>query len=261
MRVTPYEDINVILDELAHGVTGILGSNLVGFYLTGSLSYGDFNPTSSDIDLLVLVKEALSPEELSLVRELHFKVEASHKKWAERIECSYTPLAMLKEILPPEEPRPYIGEGKFYTEAQYGNEWLINNYLLYQHGITLSGPDFRTLMPPVEIVDVQNACIRDLFREWQPKIDDPDYLGNSHYQSYVVLNLCRILFTVIRGAAGSKKVSAAWAKEAAPQWRGLIETAEGWKYGDKMDREEETIGFIKFVIDMVSKSGLISESV
>lgn len=252
MSATPYEDINAIVDDLAQGLAAILGSNLVGFYLTGSLSYSDFNPESSDIDLLALVRERVSPEELRLLKDLHFQIEASYTKWAERIECSYTPLEMLENILPPKEPRPYIGEGRFYDEAHYGNEWLINNYLLYQHGITLFGPDFRTLMPPVEIADVQKACIRDLFKEWQPKITDPGYLSNSHYQSYVILNLCRILYTVMRGAAGSKKVSAAWVKDYAPQWRDLIETAEKWKYGDVMDRQAETIGFIRYAVDKLS---------
>jgi predicted nucleotidyltransferase len=246
MRATPYEDINKILDELAQGLSTILGSNLVGFYLTGSLSYGDFNPESSDIDLLALVRKPVLPEELRLIKDLHFQIEASHAKWAERIECSYTPLVMLGNILPPKQPRPYIGEGRFYEEADYGNEWLINNYLLYQDGITLLGPDFRTLLPPVEIADVQKACIRDFSKEWQPKISDPAYLSNSHYQAYVVLNLCRILYTVRCAAAGSKKVSAAWVKEHAPQWKDLIEAAGMWKYGDVMDRQEETIRFIKY---------------
>ena len=120
---------------------------------------------------------------------------------------------MLKNILPPKESRPYYNNEIFYDEAPYGNEWIINNYLLYKHAIPLIGPDFKTLTNPIDIIEVQKACIRDLFQEWEPKIIDVEWLDNSHYQSYLVMNLCRILYTVSCGTTGTKKVSAAWVKK------------------------------------------------
>lgn len=194
---TPYPEINKILASLTQGMTEILRDNLVGIYLMGSLSYGDFNSDNSDIDLVVLVKDPLSPEQLEALKQLHLQVEASHKKWAKRIECSYVPREMLHQIQPPKKPRPYFGEGIFYPEAPYGNEWIINQYLLYKHGIPLVGPDFKTFVNPIDIEDVREACIRDLFEEWKAKMNDREWLSNSHYQSYIVLNLCRILYTVI----------------------------------------------------------------
>ncbi len=59
------------------------------------------------------------------------------------------------------------------------------------------GPEFKTLVKPISIEDIRDACIRDLFEEWEPKMRDPTYPQNSHYQAYVVLILCRILHTVI----------------------------------------------------------------
>lgn len=251
MQPTPYEDINSLLDTYTKNLVGLLGDNLLGFYLTGSLSYGDFTPGRSDIDLVAVVKEPVPPDILQMIREMHFQIEASHEKWKNQIECSYTPLDMYKNILPPKEPRPYFGKGIFWADAIYGNEWIINNYMLYQHGIALFGPEFKTLVAPIDIKDVREASARDLFQEWEPKITDPVYLDNSHYQSYVVLNLCRILYTVLHGATGSKKVSAAWVKQEFPQWRELIETAEAWRHGMEMKRKEETVGFIRFAMEKV----------
>ena len=114
------------------------------------------------------------------------------------------------------------------------------------------GPNFKTLVKPIDIEDVREACIRDLFEEWEPKITDPTYLKNSHYQAYVVLNMSRILYTVIRHSTATKKASASWVKsEFGPQWKNLIQTAENWHYGKEMNLKEETIEFIKFVIDKV----------
>lgn len=95
---------------------------------------------------------------------------------------------------------------------------------------------------------MKKACIKDLFKEWKPKIADPVYLADSHQQSYVVLNLCRILYTIMRNDAVSKKVAASWIKKEHSQWKNIIETAEDWHYGLKMERQREVVEFIKFVI-------------
>ena len=127
--------------------------------------------------------------------------------------------------------------------------------MLYKHGIPLLGPDFKTLVKPIDIEDVRAACIRDLFEEWEPKMTDPTYLNNSHYQSYVVLNLCRILYTVVCHSTATKKASASWVKsEFDPQWTPLIQTAENWSYGKEMNLKEKVIEFIQFVATEVKSS-------
>lgn len=253
-NITLHSDINDLLVLLSESLKEILGNQLVGLYLTGSLSYGDFDRGSSDIDLLVVLDRALSKKQVDQIKNMHIHIGERYPLWAKRIECSYVPLDMLQSVLPPQMPRPYIGEGVFYPEAPYGNEWIINQYLLCKHGIPLLGSDFKTLVKPIDIEDVREACIRDLFEEWQPKMNDPEWLNNSHYQSYVVLNLCRILYTVMRHSTATKKASAAWVKrEFAPQWNNLIQTAENWQYGKEMNLKEETIEFIQFIVNKVKE--------
>ncbi|MBZ0293278.1 MAG: DUF4111 domain-containing protein [Anaerolineae bacterium] len=247
------------MQTLSREITDILADNLVGLYLFGSLTYGDFDPQSSDIDLVAILNQPASQPQLALLEQMHRQVEMKYPTWAERIECSYTPREMLKNILPPLEPRPYVGEGTFYPEAEYGNEWIINLYLMREHGLALIGPAFQELVDPIPIIEVEKACIRDLFREWEPKMADPAWLANSHYQSYVVLNLCRILYTVLAHATGSKKVSARWVKSNFGQWRDLIETAEKWRYGMEMNRQAETVAFIQFAIDQIKQTPLYAQ--
>lgn len=257
---TPYEEINKLLGSFVVDIQKILSENLGGIYLMGSLTYGDFNPNSSDIDLQVVINKQMTTHQQDLIKQLHTQIANKYQKWTKRLECSYTPLAMLANNLPPLEPRPYYGEDTFYPEAPYGNEWIINQYMLYQHGIALFGPDYKTLISPVNIVEVQKACIRDLLQEWQPKISDPEWLANSHYQSYLILNLCRILYTVMCSEFATKKVSSAWVKNHyAPQWRELIEAAENWQYGKDMLMQKDTVTFIKFTIKEISKLPLYLE--
>ncbi len=256
-KITPYEKLNEVIEFFSKKIEEILGENLVGLYLTGSLSYGDFVLERSDLDLQAITKRSLLPEELEQVKQLHLDIENAHPEWAGRIECSYLPVGLMDEVLPPKTPRPWWGHGEFYSEAPYGNEWIINQYQLYNHGIPLSGPDFKTLIRPIDIVEVQKACARDLFQEWEPKINDLEWFNDPHYQSYFVLNLCRILHAIINNEAVSKKVSAEGIKKEYPEWKDLIEEAENWKFGMEMNRKEEAIAFIGFVIEKVKERNLI----
>jgi predicted nucleotidyltransferase len=255
---TPYSAINTVLAEWVEGAKRLLGRKLVGLYLSGSLAYGDFVPERSDIDLQAVVQSPLTEDELRSAEQLHQDIELTYPEWANRIECSYVPRELMRELTPPATPRPWWGFGTFYAEAPAGNEWIINHYLLSKHGITLAGPDFNDLIPPIEIDNVRRASARDLFQEWVPKIDDAEWLSNSHYQSYLVLNLCRILHTVVHGEPGSKKVAGAWAKAMYPQWKNLIEAAEKWSYGDQMKRQADAVAFLRFAVERVNETKLLS---
>ena len=259
--LTSEKDVEKILIYLSNNVRKIFDNNLIGLYLFGSLTYGDFNPNSSDIDLVAILDKPINPLQLDRIKQMHIEAKMLHEKWGSRLECSYTPIDLFKNTLPPKEPRPYYGNGFFYEEAPYGNEWIINNYLLYQHGVSLIGSDFRDMIEPIDIIEVQKACVRDLFQEWEPKITDYEWLENSHYQSYLVMNLCRILYTVMCGFAGTKKTAAAWIKnEFKSAWiKNLIEVAESWDYGKEMFLKEKTIDFIKFTIDEIKKTKLYHE--
>lgn len=255
--LTKYPDVNEIIDFFVRGVFPDLEGNLLGVYLTGSLSYGAFNYHSSDIDITVIVHRPVSRCELDSIRRLHREIEGKFEKWARRLECSYTPVDMLSNVMPPKEPRPWYwgGDCTLYEEAPYGNEWIINNYFLHRHSIALFGPSFKKLSPPVDIEDVRKACVRDLFQEWEPKKSNPEYFRDSHHEAYFILNLCRILHTVICSVVGSKKMAASWVQENyGERWRNLVGSAQEWQYGIELDGRQEAIDFLDFTISEVSKT-------
>ncbi|HUO17073.1 MAG TPA: aminoglycoside adenylyltransferase domain-containing protein [Verrucomicrobiae bacterium] len=249
--VTPYKEINNLITAWVEGLRRCLADNVIGLYLGGSLSYGDFVPQRSDIDLQAVVRVPLIKDELSRVERLHKEIEEHFAGWARRIECSYVPLQLMGELKPPATPRPWWGFGVLYADAPAGNEWVINHYLLSNYGIALYGPPFQELVPAIPVEEVRRASTRDLFAEWAPKIKDPAWLSDSHQQSYLVLNLCRILCTCIGGEARSKKVACAWTKEKCPEWKDLIEAAERWSYGSEMKRQDDVIAFIRFAVRRV----------
>ena len=56
MKQTEYPEVNKVLDKLLINIKDILIDKLVGLYLYGSLVWGDFDESVSDIDLLAAVK-------------------------------------------------------------------------------------------------------------------------------------------------------------------------------------------------------------
>ncbi|HYI24150.1 MAG TPA: hypothetical protein VD767_01980, partial [Thermomicrobiales bacterium] len=179
---------------LATGIPAILGGNLVALYLTGSLTYGDFDAGSSDIDYLAIMEREITPVERSALARLHDDLGSRFPAWRERMEGSFVTRDMLGHVLPPPMSRPYVNQGAFWDpNPPYGNEWLINLYAIQESGIALFGPEPHDLLPPVRIEDVREASRRDLFEERLPELDDPGFLPDSHHEAYVTLTLCRIL--------------------------------------------------------------------
>jgi predicted nucleotidyltransferase len=230
--------------------------NIIGIYLFGSLTYGGFNEKSSDIDLLVITKTLLHKTELENVKNIHKKLDEMKMKWAKRFEVSYTPVNMFSKKTVPVVPRPYYNE-IFYDEATYGNEWLINNYLLINYGKTIYGPDFKTLIKyKITIDDIKRACIDDFYKEWVPKINDDEWLSNSHNQSYIVLNICRIMYTIFNSGTENKQKSANWAKEQYREWKNMIEEAVEWDYTKTMNKQDEIKELIRYMERILDESGM-----
>ncbi len=79
---TPHAEVNAILHLLLAEVRALLGEELVGMYLFGSLSQGDFDPGSSDIDFVVATAGELPDETLAALAAMHARIAASGLEWA-----------------------------------------------------------------------------------------------------------------------------------------------------------------------------------
>jgi len=230
-------------------------NNIIGIYLFGSLAYGGFDKDRSDIDIAVITKELIKKLNIDTIKNIHKEMENINPKWSKRFEASYTSVEMLKENEPPKEPRPYYGK-ILHEEAKCEYEWLINNYLLYNYGITIYGPEFKVLMKePIKIKDVQEACRKDFYERWLPSINEHELFSNpeySIYQSFVVLNTCRIIYTLYKSELTNKQKACEWVEENYNEWTILINEALNWRHGEVINKESEIkefIGFAKKIIE------------
>ncbi len=223
MHPTPFDDVNQLLAELEAGIRDVLGETLIGLYLYGSLTYDGYTPGVSDLDLLAAVSRDLNDADLPGLRQMHAELIARYPEWDDRIEVLYYSLRGLRTYKTARSPIAVIspGEPLHFREEMAGDDWLMNWYLVLEHGARISGPPADEIVERASIDEFIGA-VRDHARDWVLWIDG---LDNSKSRAYAILTMCRTLYTDRNRAHVSKQVAAEWTVQQLPAYANLIETA------------------------------------
>jgi len=246
---TPYPDVNQVLHELVSGVHKALNTHCVGVYLYGSLALGDFDPASSDIDFVVVTDDELSAESVSALEALHSRIAMNHPRWATELEGSYVPKADMGRYDPARAYHLHVYQGHVGME-QHGVHWVIERHLLREHGVVLSGPGTRSLIEPISPDDLRRATTALMGEWWAPKVDEPGRPYVTKYQRYVVLTMCRVLYTLHHGTVASKPVAARWALAGlGERWAALIDRTLAGRAEGESKLVDETCNFIRYTFE------------
>jgi hypothetical protein len=135
--------------------------------------------------------------------------------------------------------------------VEHDESWMVQRHVLRERGITLAGPAPQTFIDPVSRRDLREA-MGAILNGWAAQIlRDPVRIGRRGGQTYAVLSICRILYTLQHGNVVSKRVAARWAQGALiDRWTPLIEgTWAGRRNPELEARPEEvseTLAFIRY---------------
>lgn len=254
-RVTQYPEVNKILDLLLSSASVVLGNQLVGMYLYGSLSSGEFNPETSDIDFLVVTTSSLPDKTIADLEAMHHRIWKSGLKWAAKLEGSYIPKRDIRRHDPRSGPCPTVNEGQFYLD-QRGSDWIIQRHVIREQGIVLTGPDPKTLIDPVSPNDIRKAVKGVLQEWWFPILENPTWLKNHgiEYHAFAILTMCRALHSLETGTIVSKPAAARWAqKELGKEWSQVIDRALATRPDTQgFDLYNSAMDLIRFTKEQVS---------
>ena len=251
---TPYPEVNTLLHELMDSVQAVLGSHFIGMYLDGSLANGDFDQ-DSDIDFVVVTDEEIRGDLFLSLQAMHDRIAMIDSPWAIQLEGSYISKRALRRYDPANDVHPNIqrGMGERLKLVDHGADWDVHRFILRTRGIMLAGPPPQTLVDPVPPDQLRQAMLSRL-SEWATRIlHEPAQIKSRGYQSYVVLSLCRILYTLQFGTVTSKPVAARWAQEVlGERWVPLIERTWASRHNPGQDASaedvDETLAFIQFTL-------------
>jgi predicted nucleotidyltransferase len=256
MPITPYPDIDELLNGLLASMRQILGQNLAGLYLYGSLVSGDFDREISDIDLLTVTAAPIDDREFEQLQIMHDEFVAKNPGWYNRLEIAYLSVAALKTFRAQASEIGIISPGEPFHRKEAGKDWLINWWLVREKGITLFGPPPTTFIDPISKEEFLQT-VQDHTRSWREWVD---HMQDRPGQAYAILTMCRALYSSAHGDQVSKKQAALWAQARFPQWAELIQKALLWRQtwrDQELDPEAtfpETVRFVHFAIDQIVPS-------
>jgi hypothetical protein len=202
------DEIQDLCQAFVSGLNRALGEKLVGVYLYGALAFPE-GGAIRDIDYHVILREPLSEGEESELHDLHAVLARDFALGAE-MDGYYILLEEARQTSP---PRHQLLAGVI------DSCWALNReHIRAGRCIILQGPDPRELYPPASWRELEEALVGELQYV-------ADHLGD--YPDFCILNLCRLMYSFeSQDVVTSKMAAAAWAWEALPQWRRLIELAK-----------------------------------
>jgi streptomycin 3"-adenylyltransferase len=191
-----------------------LGEGLIGVYLHGSLAMGCFHRPRSDLDLLVVVRERLEPDERRVLA-LGICDLSDHRPTPGDLELSVLRVSDTRRFT---HPCPF--------ELHYGGDWkgpirrgevdfaadrkdpdlAAHCTVTRARGVRLLGPPIPDVFGPVAPGDYLDAVLYDF-----AGIVEGDGLAQNPV--YGVLNVCRVLQLLAEGPAtvASKEEGGHWA--------------------------------------------------
>jgi streptomycin 3"-adenylyltransferase len=199
--------VKALIGKLINALESILGENLIGVYLHGSLAMGGFVPRKSDVDVMVVVENALSEGQkeslakscLSLSREIGGKgleMSVILRKYAERpvypvpFEFHYS-----------ETWRSKFENGQIGPFPKGDPDLSAHLRVINERGITLFGRPINKVFGVISDEDYLKALLYDLKDIQESLMSDP---------VYYILNLCRIMAFIQTRKVMSKKEGGEW---------------------------------------------------
>lgn len=248
-----------ILDQLTAGLCAALRDNLVGVYLYGSLITGDFDPSVSDLDLVVVLRQALDDADFEALQQLHETVIRDKPEWQNRLELAYISQRGLRRFRSEASTIGIISPGEPFHLIQAGSDWLISWYALREDGAALLGPPIESLVNPISAHDYLRA-VREHIEGYRAMVTG---MADAAMLSYTTLTVARGLYTLCHGQPASKIKAAAWAQEIFPHWSPLIQLAWAWRVDPRRDTDsldEIRPRVAAFVDDMLANLPALDDS-
>lgn len=239
---TPYPDVNALLHQVLVGAQQILGGHFVGMYLEGSLVSDDFDQ-DSDIDFVVVSDEEVSSDQFAALQLMHERIATLDSWYADQVEGFYISQHALRRCNPAHTLYANIerGPGERLKLGQLDWWWIVHLAILRERGVTLAGPAPQNLIEPITPRDLLRTMVESVPGWATPKLTHPEQLHTRGVQSYVVLTLCRMLYTLHTGRVVTKRVAADWAiATLESRWVPLIERA--WVGRHNPDAEQTANG-------------------
>jgi hypothetical protein len=218
-------EVAPLIEALLDGVRDALGDNFVGFYLCGSLALGGFDPETSDVDVLVVTGRPVSEAEFAALKALHKRLPAAGNEFSLDYDVYYIDRGTIRRFAEGQK-HVKVGTAEPFSWRQNRPNWALERWTVRERGVTVAGPDPKTLIDPVSPADLRDAAraeLRARLQHWTDGSWPREELAHLGAQAFEIETVCRASFTVERGEVASKRTAVEWALASLPgRWGDLI---------------------------------------
>lgn len=246
--------MDAVINSFVEKSKEILQDNLVGVYLHGSAVMGCYNPSKSDIDLIVVVKDFIEDKVKRAFMDM--VIELNEKGPEKGLEISIVKQSVCKPFAYPtpfelhfsvahidwyrNNPDDYI------SKMRGADKDLAAHFTIITHrGKCLWGASIKEAFADVPVQDYIDSIWNDVADAEEEIIDNPMYL---------ILNLARVLAYLKDELVLSKKEGGEWGINHIPEmYHGLMRDAMR-EYGEGTDITYNTDlakDYAKYMVEQV----------
>lgn len=224
------------LDEYLAALDKALPGFTRGVYLTGSAALGDWQPGSSDLDILTVTEHPLGEEGLDALAELHASMPGRPYR-----DAIYVPAAALGARDDEDDAAGYPAavDGVFHRARHRPEPVLWAT--LDRHALTMRGPaasDLKAGPDPDWLREWNHGNLESYWRPWSAAVRlrlaerDREESVPADIVAWAVLGPGRLHATITTGEIISKTAAAGYTAELAPRHAGLLDLAKQYRLGD-----------------------------
>jgi len=238
-RLLCTDDVRQAVAAYAAGIAEILGGELVGCYLYGSLARGCFHPRTSDVDVLVVSEGPCRDDAVRRICLAHDQIRIP----ADAVFVTKGQIA-LDRTPTPVDFTIKLGLGVRPIRSPEGSrDFLLVRQEVLDCDMALVGRPAREVMRPVPWPLLAQA-LDHLLPNILPHFKNP------------ALMLCRVAYAFANRSLCSKQAAGDWALAAlAPRWHGMVGNAlEKYRSGvaDNQGPDEELYAFERYCVDYIA---------
>lgn len=217
-------EIKDLLEEFIKLLNTELYEEIIGVYLHGSISLGEFDYFKSDIDFIVILKNKLDDYKLDKLECIHSILNTKYEK-AKKMDGLYINIDDIAKSNEDIDKYPYYHDGKF-NKSGYSDNNKVTWWILKNKGIKLYGKEIIDLDFNVEWKEIQETMNYNLNNYWYERVKHVRALYEHEDFSDAVLTICRIIYSLKYEDITSKIKAAKEAKKIVnDKWHNLIDEA------------------------------------
>lgn len=245
--------VEILMEEISAGLQNILGDNLVGIYIHGSLAFDCFSWENSDIDFIAVTEKEPGFTQKKQIIELLLKIDG--RAPSKGIECSFVLKKDCRDFVYPApyqlhfsnaHKEKYINDIDGHIKTMNGTDKDLAAHftVISNTGITFCGQDKNNVFSPVAEEFYLDSTKFDIENAVEEIIEAPVYL---------ILNLCRVLAFIKNKTVLSKAGGGLWGISNIPQFKSIIEKAyRQYVYNETADFDSKMLTeFAQYMLDKI----------